>query len=56
MDRGVAALLTLSTEINKALELEVSDFAASSVVPKTTDIPEILPENGLERIDSCEIH
>lgn len=30
MDRGVAALLTLSTEINKALELEVFDFAASN--------------------------
>lgn len=29
MDSGVAALLTLSTEVNRALELEVSDFVAS---------------------------
>lgn len=30
MDRGVAAILTLSTEVNKALELEVSGYAASN--------------------------
>ena len=30
MDSGVAAMLTLSTEVNKALKQEVSDFLSSS--------------------------
>lgn len=30
MDRGVAAILTLSTEVNKALKQEVSDFLSSN--------------------------
>lgn len=30
MDRGVAAVLTLSTEVNKALESEASEFMASN--------------------------
>lgn len=30
MDSGVAAMLTLSTEVNKALKQEVSDYLSSS--------------------------